>query len=68
MLKIIIMKAQYYYIKEIDVIINLEHVTSFKREQSIPNQSVPFKCCIIVGSSIYWCSDIHFYNLKALLL
>lgn len=65
------MKQKFYLIKDLNVYINLEHLTSFKLEESnnIEKQlKLQPKCCVVVGSStIYWCDAENFNVLKSLL-
>lgn len=57
------MKAQFYYVWDLDLWINLDHVSSFQKTRPIDNDSIPYKCCIVVGKSIYFCDVAHFRNL-----
>ncbi len=61
------MKAKFYYVEDLDLYINLEQLTSFQRKQPIVNESMPYRCVLVVGKSIYWCHECHFYNLSKLL-
>jgi hypothetical protein len=62
------MKAKFYYVPDLMLVINLEHLSSYQRSRAIENDQVPYKCCLVVGKSIYFCEESNYYNLNALLL
>jgi hypothetical protein len=62
------MKAKFYYVPDLLLVINLEQLSSFQRARPINNDSVPYKCCLVVGKSIFWCDEINYYNLQDLVL
>lgn len=62
------MKAKFYYVPDLMLVINLEQLSSFQRARPINNDSVPYKCCLVVGKSIFWCDEINHYNLIHILL
>lgn len=62
-------KNEFYYIEELKTYVKLSEITSFKLHKemdSLPDSH--YKCCIIVGKSIYWCNQSNFTNLKTILL
>jgi len=61
------MKAKFYYVKDLYLYINLEQLTSFQRKQAVSNPTIPYKCVLVVGKSIYWCDEVNFFNLKELI-
>jgi hypothetical protein len=67
-LKIINMKAKFYYIPDLKLVINLEHLSSLQLSKPIQNETIPFRCCLVVGKSIFWCDELNYYTLKFLLL
>jgi len=62
------MKAKFYYVPDLLLVINLEHLSSYQRSRAIENDSVPYKCCLVVGKSIFWCDEINYYNLQEFVL
>jgi hypothetical protein len=62
------MKAKFYYVPDLMLVINLEQLSSFQRARPINNDSVPYKCCLVVGKSIFWCDEINYNNLIRLVL
>lgn len=62
------MKAKFYYVPDLLLVINLEQLSSFQRARPINNDSVPYKCCLVVGKSIFWCDETNYYNLICLVL
>ena len=62
------MKAKFYYIADLMLVINLEHLSSYQRSRAIENDVVPYKCCLVVGKSIYFCDESNYYALNAILL
>jgi hypothetical protein len=62
------MKAKFYYVPDLDLVINLEQLSSFQRARPINNNSVHYKCCLVVGKSIFWCDEINYYNLQDFVL
>lgn len=63
------MKAKkFYYVPDLLLVINLEQLSSFQRAKPISNDSTPYKCCLVVGKSIFWCDEINYYNLVTILL
>jgi hypothetical protein len=62
------MKAKFYYVPDLELVINLEQLSSFQRARPINNDSVSYKCCLVVGKSIFWCDLKNYYSLKVLVL
>ena len=61
------MKAKFFYIPDLKLVINLEHLSSIQLSKQI-NDGCPYKCCLVVGKSIFWCDEKNYYTLKFLLL
>jgi hypothetical protein len=34
----------------------------------IQNESIAFRCCLVVGKSIFWCDESNFESLRLLVL
>jgi hypothetical protein len=62
------MKAKFYYVPDLLLVINLEQLSSYQRARPINNDSVPYKCCLVVGKSIFWCDEDNYYALNVILL
>lgn len=60
------MKAKFYYIPDLDLVINLEQLSSFQRAKT--SFSAPYKCCLVVGKSIFWCDEINYFKLQEFVL
>ena len=60
------MKAKFYYVPDLELVINLEQLSSFQRTRT--SHIAPYKCCLVVGKSIFWCDEINYYNLQDLVL
>jgi len=62
-------KNEFYYIEELKTYVKLSEITSFKLHKEMKNLPDSFyQCCIVVGKSVYWCNQLHFTNLKTILL
>lgn len=62
------MKAKFYYVPDLMLVINLEHLSSYQRSRPVQNDAVPYKCCLVVGKSIFWCDEENYHKLNAILL
>jgi hypothetical protein len=62
------MKAKFYFIPDLQLVINLEHLSSIQLSKPIQNESIPFRCCLVVGKSIFWCDESNFESLRLLVL
>jgi hypothetical protein len=62
------MKAKFFYIPDLLLVINLEHLSSLQLSKPFPNETIPFRCCLIVGKSVFWCDESNYHNIKELVL
>lgn len=61
------MKAKFYLILDLNLVINLEHLSSYQKAIPVNNPAVDLQCCLVVGKSIFWCHISNWDNINNVL-